>query len=163
MRSLLMVASLSLLTACATTTKSAAPMGSALPVSSAAESDVTGRWLGTWIGTGLFTRLWGMVLLPPALAQSFVVLRDGRGYFWAVLLLAATMLSLLALTYAELGATYPVAGGSGRFPYYSHGPIVGFSAGWASWLQAVFVAAISDSTSRPDCFHKGAGNFAPGN
>ena len=54
MRSLLMVASLSLLTACATTTKSAAPMGSALPVSSAAESDVTGRWLGTWIGTGLF-------------------------------------------------------------------------------------------------------------
>ena len=54
MRSLLMVASLSLLTACATTTKSAAPMGSALPVSSAAESDVTGRWLGTWIGTGIF-------------------------------------------------------------------------------------------------------------
>src|SRR5690242_15993753 len=41
-------------------------------------------------------------------------------------LLAAFMLSLLALTYAELGATYPVAGGAGRFPYYSHGPIAGF-------------------------------------
>jgi amino acid transporter len=57
-------------------------------------------------------------------------------------LLAAAMLSLLALTYAELGATYPVAGGGGRFPYYSHGPIAGFTAGWAAWLQAVFVAPI---------------------
>jgi amino acid transporter len=43
-------------------------------------------------------------------------------------LITAVMLSLLALTYAELGATYPVAGGSGRFPYYSHGPIAGFTA-----------------------------------
>src|SRR5213596_903853 len=57
-------------------------------------------------------------------------------------LLAAAMLSLLALCYAELGASYPVAGGAGRFPYYSHGPIAGFTAGWASWLQAVFIAPI---------------------
>lgn len=57
-------------------------------------------------------------------------------------LLAAAMLSLLALTYAELGAAYPVAGGAGRFPYYSHGPIAGFTAGWAAWLQAVFVGPI---------------------
>src|SRR5882757_6778032 len=57
-------------------------------------------------------------------------------------ILAACMLALLALAYAELGAAYPVAGGSGRFPYYSHGPIAGFTAGWASWLQAVFIAPI---------------------
>ncbi len=57
-------------------------------------------------------------------------------------ILAAGMLALIALTYAELGATYPVAGGSGRFPYYSHGPIAGFMSGWASWLQAVFIAPI---------------------
>ncbi len=57
-------------------------------------------------------------------------------------LLAAAMLSLLALVYAELGAAYPVAGGGARFPYYSHGPIAGFTAGWASWLQAVFIAPI---------------------
>jgi amino acid transporter len=56
--------------------------------------------------------------------------------------LAAGMLSLLALTYAELGAAYPVAGGAGRFPYFSHGPIAGFTAGWASWLQAVCTAPI---------------------
>jgi amino acid transporter len=57
-------------------------------------------------------------------------------------ILAAGLLSLLALVYAELGATYPVAGGGGRFPYYSHGPIAGFTAGWAAWLQAVFIAPI---------------------
>jgi len=57
-------------------------------------------------------------------------------------ILAACMLTLLALSYAELGATYPVAGGAARYPYYSHGPIVGFAAGWASWLQAVFIAPI---------------------
>jgi amino acid transporter len=57
-------------------------------------------------------------------------------------ILAAVMLALLALSYAELGAAYPVAGGAARVPYYSHGPIAGFMAGWASWLQAVFIAPI---------------------
>jgi amino acid transporter len=57
-------------------------------------------------------------------------------------ILAACMLTLLALVYAELGAAYPVAGGGARFPYYSHGPVAGFTAGWASWLQAVFIAPI---------------------
>jgi len=57
-------------------------------------------------------------------------------------ILGGAMLTLLALCYAELGATYPVAGASARFPYYSHGPIVGFTAGWAAWLQAVFIAPI---------------------
>jgi amino acid transporter len=56
--------------------------------------------------------------------------------------LAAAMLTTLALVYAELGATYPVAGGSGRFPYFSHGPVAGFVAGWSSWLQAVAIAPI---------------------
>jgi len=57
-------------------------------------------------------------------------------------ILAAGMLTVLALVYAELGATYPVAGGTGRFPYFSHGALAGFTAGWASWLQAVAIAPI---------------------
>jgi amino acid transporter len=57
-------------------------------------------------------------------------------------ILAACLLSLLALMYAELGAAYPVAGGAARFSHYSHGPIAGFMAGWASWLQAVFIVPI---------------------
>ncbi|HET9648499.1 MAG TPA: APC family permease [Microlunatus sp.] len=56
--------------------------------------------------------------------------------------LAAVMLTILALVFAELGATYPVAGGTGRFPYFSHGPVTGFFAGWSSWLQAVAIAPI---------------------
>ncbi len=57
-------------------------------------------------------------------------------------ILAAAMLTVLALVYAELGASYPVAGGSGRFPYFSHGPLAGFVAGWSAWLQAVAIAPI---------------------
>jgi amino acid transporter len=57
-------------------------------------------------------------------------------------ILAAAMLTVLALIYAELGGAYPVAGGTGRFPYFSHGPLAGFTAGWASWLQAVAIAPI---------------------
>jgi amino acid transporter len=52
------------------------------------------------------------------------------------------MLTVLALAYAELGGAYPVAGGTGRFPYFSHGPLAGFVAGWTSWLQAVAIAPI---------------------
>jgi amino acid transporter len=57
-------------------------------------------------------------------------------------LLGAIMLSTLALIYAELGATYPVAGGTARFAYFSHGPVAGFLSGWTSWLQAVFIAPV---------------------
>ncbi|HHZ68174.1 MAG TPA: hypothetical protein EYN52_09765, partial [Alphaproteobacteria bacterium] len=41
-----------------------------------------------WRGHGLYTQLWAMVLLPPSLALSYRVMRDGKGYFWATLLLA---------------------------------------------------------------------------
>jgi hypothetical protein len=50
-------------------------------------------------GWGLYSQLWGMVLLPPAVAVSYQVLRDGRGYFWATLLLAATLMSHLIYGY----------------------------------------------------------------
>lgn len=56
--------------------------------------------------------------------------------------LGALMLSTLALIFAELGATYPVAGGTARFAYFSHGPVAGFLSGWTSWLQAVFIAPV---------------------
>ncbi len=76
--------------------------------------------------------------------------------------IAAAMLSVLALVYAELGAAYPVAGGSGRFPYYSHGPLAGFTAGWASWLQAVAIAPIEilAAITYVNSIHKVNQNFA---
>ena len=57
-----------------------------------------------WRGYGLYTQLWGMFLLPIALAQCYVTLRDGRGYFWSVLLVAAMVLSHLFSGYLVLGS-----------------------------------------------------------
>src|SRR5882757_10542972 len=57
-------------------------------------------------------------------------------------ILAAFFLAVLALIHAELGAAYPVAGGTARFPYFAFGTLAGFTAGWAAWLQAVTIAPI---------------------
>jgi hypothetical protein len=53
-----------------------------------------------WSGYGLYTQLWGMLLLPPVLGLGYKALRSGRYYIWAALLLAATVLSHLVLGYA---------------------------------------------------------------
>src|ERR1051325_4894107 len=85
--------------------------------------------LGSIIGSGwLLGALNAAQIAGPASVPSWI--------------LSGGLLTLLALTYAELGAAYPVAGGAARYPYYSHGPIAGFTSGWASWLQAVFIAPI---------------------
>ena len=57
-------------------------------------------------------------------------------------ILAAVLLLSLALVHAELGAAYPVAGGTARFPYFAFGTLAGFTAGWAAYLQAVTIAPI---------------------
>ena len=56
---------------------------------------------------------------------------------------AAIALTILALVHAELGAMYPVAGGTARFPHYAFGTLAGASFGWFSWLQAATVALIA--------------------
>ncbi|MCW2720373.1 APC family permease [Pseudonocardia sp.] len=57
-------------------------------------------------------------------------------------ILAGAILILLALVHAELGATYPLAGGTARWPRLAFGSIAGFTAGWVAWLQAVTIAPI---------------------
>ncbi len=61
--------------------------------------------------------------------------------------LAGVMLMILALVHAEMGAAYPVAGGTARFPAFAFGPLAGFTAGWAAWLQAVTIAPIEVEAS----------------
>ena len=61
--------------------------------------------------------------------------------------LAAAMLAVLALIHAELGASYPVAGGTARFPLFAFGGLTGFIAGWSAWLQAVAIAPIEVEAS----------------
>jgi amino acid transporter len=57
-------------------------------------------------------------------------------------ILGGSIIALLALIHAELGSTYPMSGGTARFPHLVFGSIPGFAAGWAAWLQAVTIAPI---------------------
>lgn len=56
--------------------------------------------------------------------------------------LAGVVIVLLALVHSELGAAYPLAGGTGRWPRLAFGSLCGFTAGWVAWLQAVTLAPI---------------------
>jgi amino acid transporter len=85
--------------------------------------------LGSIIGSGwLLGALTAATFAGPASMLSWI--------------LAAVMLALLALVHAELGAAYPIAGGTARFPSFVFGALAGFTAGWMAWLQAVAIAPI---------------------
>lgn len=58
---------------------------------------------------------------------------------WA---LGAGVVVILALVYAELGAAYPVASGTVRFPHLAYGSAAGFTAGWLAWIGSVTLAPI---------------------
>jgi amino acid transporter len=84
---------------------------------------------GSIIGSGwLFGAQGALAAAGPAAVISWVI--------------GAVAILLLALVHAELGAMYPVAGGTARFPHYAFGGAVGASFGWFSWLQAATVAPI---------------------
>ncbi|MGW0964221.1 APC family permease [Streptomyces gelaticus] len=85
--------------------------------------------LGSIIGSGwLFGALFAAQVAGTAALAS-----------WGIGALAITV---LAFVHAELGAMYPVSGGTARFPHYAFGSVAGASFGWFSWLQAVATAPI---------------------
>jgi amino acid transporter len=49
---------------------------------------------------------------------------------------------VLALCHAELGAMYPVSGGTARFPHFAFGSVAGIGFGFFSYMQAVTIAPI---------------------
>jgi amino acid transporter len=57
-------------------------------------------------------------------------------------ILAGAIIVVLALVHAELGSTYPLSGGTARFPHLVFGPFGGFTAGWMAWLGSVTIAPI---------------------
>ena len=84
---------------------------------------------GSIIGSGwLFGAQEALIAAGPAAIISWVI--------------GAIAIFLLALTHAELGGMWPVAGGTARFPHYAFGGGAGASFGWFSWLQAATVAPI---------------------
>jgi amino acid transporter len=57
-------------------------------------------------------------------------------------LIAGVVVILLALCHAELGAMYPVSGGTARFPHFAFGSVAGIGFGFFSYVQAVTIAPI---------------------
>ncbi|MFL5929513.1 MAG: APC family permease, partial [Gaiellaceae bacterium] len=85
--------------------------------------------VGSIIGSGwLFGALYASQQAGPAALLS-----------WGI---GAIFMLVLALVHAELGGAYPVAGGTARYPHYSHGSTVGYTIGWLWWIGAATVAAI---------------------
>jgi amino acid transporter len=81
------------------------------------------------IGSGwLFGSLFAAQAAGPSALISWVI--------------AGVAVIILALVHAELGAMYPVSGGTARFPHFAFGSVAGISFGFFSWLQAVAVAPI---------------------
>jgi amino acid transporter len=58
---------------------------------------------------------------------------------WAI---AGVIVIILALAHAELGAMYPVSGGTARFPHFAFGSVAGIGFGFFSYMQAVTIAPI---------------------
>ncbi|MFC6714790.1 APC family permease [Branchiibius cervicis] len=91
--------------------------------------------LGSIIGSG-----W----LLGALTAATIAGGGGSLISW---ILAAIMLTVLALIHADLGAAYPVAGGTSRYPHFAFGGLAGFAAGWTTYLQAVAIAPLEVEAS----------------
>src|SRR4051812_316120 len=76
---------------------------------------------GSIIGSGwLFGAQKGLVTAGPAAIISWII--------------GGAAILVLALVHAELGAMYPVSGGSARFPHYAFGGAAGAAFCWVSWL-----------------------------
>jgi amino acid transporter len=85
--------------------------------------------IGGIVGSGwLFGPLYAAQDAGPASILSWVI--------------GGVLMMIIALTFAELGASIPKAGGMVRFAQFSHGTLVSFTMAWISWLAAVMVAPI---------------------
>jgi len=81
------------------------------------------------IGSGwLFGPLFAAQIAGPAAVLSWII--------------GGILMIIIALTFAELGSAFPVAGGMIQFAQYSHGPLVSFMIGWMVWISSVAVAPV---------------------
>src|SRR3954467_3667570 len=85
--------------------------------------------VGSIIGSGwLFGALTAAQLAGPAAIISWVI--------------AAVMIMLIGLVFAELGTMFPVSGAAVRFPPLSHGSFASFTTGWILWVAVATTAPI---------------------
>src|SRR5271165_214383 len=74
-------------------------------------------------------------------APLFAALLIGGGAILAWII-AGVIVILLALCHAELGAMYPVSGGTARFPHFAFGSVAGIGFGFFAYMQAVTIAPV---------------------
>ncbi|MBT2387053.1 APC family permease [Streptomyces sp. ISL-11] len=87
---------------------------------------LTAVGLGSIIGSGwLFGAQRAAAIAGPAAILAWVI--------------GAVVALTIALTYSELGAMFPKAGGMVRYGQYSHGSLAGYLAAWANWIAIVSV------------------------
>lgn len=97
------------------------------------------RTIGTWgllfaalggiVGSGwLFGPYYAARIAGPAAILSWVI--------------GGCLMIVIAMTFAELSSTFPLAGGTVRFLQLSHGPLVSFTMAWIGWVSAAAVAPI---------------------
>ena len=85
--------------------------------------------VGSIIGSGwLFGALTAAQLAGPAAIIS-----------WSV---AAVMILLIALVFAELGTMFPLSGGVVRFPHIAYGSFASYTTGWILWVAVATTAPI---------------------
>jgi amino acid transporter len=81
------------------------------------------------IGSGwLFAPLGAALLVGGAAVLDWVI--------------AGVIVIVLALCHAELGAMYPVSGGTARFPHFAFGSLAGVGFGFFAYMQAVTIAPV---------------------
>ncbi|MGA5199693.1 APC family permease, partial [Streptomyces exfoliatus] len=87
---------------------------------------LTATGLGSIIGSGwLFGAERAAAIAGPAAIVAWII--------------GALVALTIALTYSELGAMFPKAGGMVRYGQYSHGSLAGYLAAWANWIAIVSV------------------------
>jgi len=83
--------------------------------------------LCSMIGSGwLFGSMIAAKLAGPAAIVSWII--------------GGIMIAVISLTFAELSAMLPVAGGVVRYIHFSHGTFTSFCISWLTWLSCVAVA-----------------------
>ena len=97
------------------------------------------RTVGFW---GLSFVSLGSIIGSGWLLGALVVAETAGGASLISWVIGIVMMTVLALIHADLGAAYPVAGGTARYPYYAFGAFIGFVAGWVTFIQAIAIAPI---------------------
>ncbi len=97
------------------------------------------RSIGTW---GMLFAAVGGIIGSGWLFGPFYAAQSAGPASILSWILGGFLMMVVALTFAELGSTFPMAGGTVRFLHLSHGALVSFTMAWIGWLSTAAIAPI---------------------